>query len=398
MTFNVLNRRIHYWTSFAVAIPLLVIIGTGLLLQTKKHWTWVQPAELRGTGTEPVIGLGDILESLRHSDMAVAGWQDVDRLDIRPDRGIVKALLRSGWEVQVDLGTGAVLQTAYRRSDVIESIHDGSFFGGDWTKLGIFLPSAGALLLMWMGGMWMWGVPVVNKRRVRHRKAEALVADRRRRTDTGLVLLVALALGSVSCGGAPAPTWTPIVGHWTVADEDSGVIVADATRWDGQPLATTDETARALFGEPGADWRENAGAPGAFPVAIASAPASFSRGTLAVDFRLVGGESDQIAGLVFGLQPSGEYFYVRYNTRDDNVALWRYAGGERHRIADGTATRRLPLDEWHTLSVTIDGVSLRAVAAGDLTLVHTLDAPVAGRVGLWTKRDSITAFRSLRVE
>ena len=43
MSFNVLNRKIHYWASAIVAIPLLVIICSGLLLQAKKQSSWVQP-------------------------------------------------------------------------------------------------------------------------------------------------------------------------------------------------------------------------------------------------------------------------------------------------------------------------------------------------------------------
>lgn len=86
-------------------------------------------------------------------------------------------MLENGWEVQIDLGTGRVLQTAYRRSDLIESIHDGSFFAGDWTKLGVFLPAGIGLLLLWGGGIWMWWVPFSEKRRrasVRARQARAM--------------------------------------------------------------------------------------------------------------------------------------------------------------------------------------------------------------------------------
>ena len=43
MKFNILNRKIHYWASFIVALPLLVMIVSGLFLQAKKHWSWVQP-------------------------------------------------------------------------------------------------------------------------------------------------------------------------------------------------------------------------------------------------------------------------------------------------------------------------------------------------------------------
>ncbi len=96
--------------------------------------------------------------------MNVQTWDDVNRLDVRPGRGVVKAWLMNGYEVQVDLGSGRVMQTAFRRSDLIESIHDGSFFGGDWTKLGLFLPSGIVVLLLWLSGLWMWWVPFAAKR------------------------------------------------------------------------------------------------------------------------------------------------------------------------------------------------------------------------------------------
>lgn len=164
--FNVLNRKIHYWISFAAALPMIVMICSGLLLQSKKHWNWVQPAEQRGTGSIPAIDFEGILASVRQiREIEVRGWDDIDRLDVRPGRGVVKVLSNSGWEVQVDLVTGQVLQTAYRRSDLIESIHDGSLFGGDLTKLGLFLPTGLVLLVLWISGLWMWWVPFIAKRR-----------------------------------------------------------------------------------------------------------------------------------------------------------------------------------------------------------------------------------------
>ena len=166
MHFNILNRKIHYWASFFAALPIVVIVASGLLLQAKKHWTWVQPAEQRGTGTAPRIDFEDVLASVQQiQEMHVRGWEDVNRLDVRPGRGVVKVWLNNGWEVQVDLGTGRVLQTAYRRSDLIETIHDGSVFGGDWTKLGLFLPAGIVLLVLWVSGLWMWWVPFIARRR-----------------------------------------------------------------------------------------------------------------------------------------------------------------------------------------------------------------------------------------
>ena len=160
MRFNVLNRKVHYWVSPFIALPVLVILGSGLLLQMKKHWSWVQPVEHRGTGKSPAIDLERILTSVRgDSTLGVESWDDVNRIDVRPGRGVAKVWLKSGYEAQVDLGTGRLLHTAYRRSDLIESIHDGSFFAGDWSKLGLFLPSGLALLLLWVTGLWMFWLP-----------------------------------------------------------------------------------------------------------------------------------------------------------------------------------------------------------------------------------------------
>jgi hypothetical protein len=172
--FNVLNRKVHYWTAAVIALPLGIIIATGILLQLKKHWTWVQPPEQRGSVTTIVIEFGHILEALKaRPDLGVTSWDDVNRMDVRPDRGIVKVWLRSNWEAQIDLGTAEIRQIWYRRSDWIESIHDGSVFAGDVTKLYVFFPTAIALLLLWLGGLWMFLVPFINRRRVRRAKATA---------------------------------------------------------------------------------------------------------------------------------------------------------------------------------------------------------------------------------
>lgn len=165
MQFHRFNRRFHYWTGFAIALPLSVVIVTGLLLQLKKHWSFVQPPEQRGSAPEPQIGFPDLLAAARTRSGPEGGWGDVERIDVRPGRGLAKVRLQDGWEVQVDLGTGEVLQTAYRRSDLIESIHDGSFLAGDWTRLGLFVPVGVVLLLLLASGLWMWWHPFALRRR-----------------------------------------------------------------------------------------------------------------------------------------------------------------------------------------------------------------------------------------
>jgi uncharacterized iron-regulated membrane protein len=181
MSGNVLNRKLHYWGAAIIALPLLLLIASGLLLQMKKHWGWVQPEEHRGSAKAPVIELSDILRAIKehqHPDVAVQGWEDIKRLDVRPDRGVAKATLQNDFEVQVDTGTGRIMQVAYRRSDLIETIHDGTFIG-DWFKLGVVLPSALVLLFLWGSGVWMWLYPFIGRRRVRRHKA-ALASGLRR--------------------------------------------------------------------------------------------------------------------------------------------------------------------------------------------------------------------------
>lgn len=170
MRLNVLNRKVHYWASAVIAIPLIIVAVTGAFLQLRKQIAWVQPPEQRGSVKTPQIELSHILQALKnHEPLQVEGWEHVNRLDVRPDKGIVKVWLKSNWEAQIDLGTGEILQVAYRRSDWIESIHDGSIFG-DTVKLGIFFPAAIGLVLLWLGGVWMFIYPLIHKRRVRRAK------------------------------------------------------------------------------------------------------------------------------------------------------------------------------------------------------------------------------------
>ena len=167
MKFNILNRKIHNWATPIIAVPLLLIIVTGILLQLKKQVSWVQPTELRGSQSTPAISLPEILEAAKSVPEAeIRSWDDVSRIDMRPNRGLLKVLAKNHWEIQIDTGNGRVLQSAYRRSDVIESLHDGSFFH-DGVKLWVFLPIALILLIMWLTGLYMFVLPYIVRNRRR---------------------------------------------------------------------------------------------------------------------------------------------------------------------------------------------------------------------------------------
>ncbi|MCU0711138.1 MAG: PepSY domain-containing protein [Pirellula sp.] len=163
-----LNRRIHYWLTLLVALPLTVVVATGLMLQVKKQWTWVQPPEKKGTAKTPSLSFADMLEKVRsHDGFESFDWSNVQRIDVRPSKGITKLVLTGDWEMQLDSATGEIMQVAIRRSDWIESLHDGSYFLGDLSKLGIFFPAGVGLLLMLLSGLWLFWQPIQAKRRRR---------------------------------------------------------------------------------------------------------------------------------------------------------------------------------------------------------------------------------------
>ena len=167
MKLSVLTRKLHYWVSIAIALPVLVILGTGILLQLKKQVPWIQPVEQRGTATTPSLGFDRLLGIVRGiPETEVATWDDVYRVDIRPDRGVIKVTARNRWEVQVDAALGTVLQVAYRRSDLLESLHDGSWFH-DAAKLWIFLPSGALLLFLLVTGIYLFALPFLARSRRR---------------------------------------------------------------------------------------------------------------------------------------------------------------------------------------------------------------------------------------
>ncbi|MBL8795507.1 MAG: PepSY domain-containing protein [Planctomycetia bacterium] len=159
INWRIWTRKTHRWGAILVALPFLVVSITGIILQLKKDWTWVQPATQRGAGKLPEVSFDAILQAARTvPEAGIAGWQDIDRLDVRPDRGIVKVQAHNRWEIQVDLKTAQVLQVAYRRSDVIESLHDGSWFH-DRVKLWVFLPTAVVVLGLWLTGIYLFFLP-----------------------------------------------------------------------------------------------------------------------------------------------------------------------------------------------------------------------------------------------
>jgi len=173
MSATVVNRKIHRMAAILVAMPFLVIVLSGILLQLKKDVSWIQPPTREGTGSEPLIAFSEILRIARGvPEATIEGWDDIDRIDVRPAKGMVKVRARNRCEIQIDATTGAILQVAERRSDVIESIHDGTIFF-DGAKLSILLPVALFLLVLLGTGTYLFFLPQISRRKRNRRRAGA---------------------------------------------------------------------------------------------------------------------------------------------------------------------------------------------------------------------------------
>ena len=140
------------------------MIISGLLLQVKKEVEWIQPSTEEVAIDTLALSFSDILRISQSVEEAhISRWSDINLLDVLPDKGVVKVRSENQWEIQIDLERGTVLKTAYRRSDIIEQLHDGSWFHDD-AKLWLFLPDGIIVLILWLSGMYLFFVPILAKR------------------------------------------------------------------------------------------------------------------------------------------------------------------------------------------------------------------------------------------
>ena len=158
-------RRLHRWIGIPLILFFFIIGITSILLAWKKkaellpptlkteieNGTWILPSEMVRIGEEEMIRMGRDPE--------------VDRIDIRPDKGVAKVTFKTHFtEVQLDGLSGKVLSIETRHSDWIEKVHDGSivdfYLGGDEaTKLTYSTLTALGLILMSLSGFYLWYFP-----------------------------------------------------------------------------------------------------------------------------------------------------------------------------------------------------------------------------------------------
>ena len=122
------------------------------------------------------------------------------------------------------------------------------------------------------------------------------------------------------------------------------------------------------------------------------APASYADVDVAMKFKPISGREDASGGVVFRFT-DGAYYVVRANALEDNFRLYYYQRGRRQLAS--ASVKAPALGQWHTVRVVAMGDRMQAWLDGTLHLDHRDSRFKSGRVGLWTKADSITAFDDL---
>jgi hypothetical protein len=115
---------------------------------------------------------------------------------------------------------------------------------------------------------------------------------------------------------------------------------------------------------------------------------------VSVRFKPISGREDASGGLVFRFS-DGTYYVIRANALEDNVRFYSYDKGRRQ-----LATARVTppsLGRWHAIRVVAVGSRIQGWLDGRLLLDQRDERFRAGRVGVWTKADSITAFDDLTI-
>jgi len=132
-----------------------------------------------------------------------------------------------------------------------------------------------------------------------------------------------------------------------------------------------------------------------FPLLIAD-EGSFRDVDLTVKFKAISGNIDQAGGLVFRMKDPNNYYIVRANALEDNYRLYHVIDGRRRQFAG--ANFKVTPGVWHEFRVEAVGNKFSCYYDGAKKIDATDDTfKDAGKVGLWTKADSVTYFDDLKV-
>jgi hypothetical protein len=210
---------------------------------------------------------------------------------------------------------------------------------------------------------------------------------------------VATAGVITACGSSSASV------KYLATDRNSPQGVTLAWNFETDPVGVTPGGVEVFSG----DWEVRANEEGApSPPNVLCQTASETFPALALDntiyedldvstrFKAISGKNDQAAGIIFRVQDKDNYYILRANALENSVNLYKYTAGSRSELKGASVP--VSSGQWHELRVETNDETLRGYLDGALVVETPDDTFHAGRVGLWTKADSVTCFDDVKAK
>ena len=129
---------------------------------------------------------------------------------------------------------------------------------------------------------------------------------------------------------------------------------------------------------------------GAFPWCVKK-DVAIADGFVEVKFKPVAGKEDQAGGVVWRAKDADNYYIVRANALEDNVTIYHTIKSKR--VSFKSVNTKVAPATWHTMRVDFVGNKFTVTFDGKKVIEATDDSFTdAGKVGVWTKADSVTLF------
>lgn len=116
-------RKWHRVVGLIILLPLVVVTVTGILLQLRNQFEYLQPATIKNK-LDPKLALYSTEKLLEEY-----GAKNVDQIIVKPGKGSLVVRLTNGDELQLHPHTGELLKRAQRRTNFLIELHQGSWMG-----------------------------------------------------------------------------------------------------------------------------------------------------------------------------------------------------------------------------------------------------------------------------
>lgn len=124
---------------------------------------------------------------------------------------------------------------------------------------------------------------------------------------------------------------------------------------------------------------------------------TFGDFTLTTRFKCVSGKVEQMAGIAFRVQDEKNYYVVRASALGNTFRFYKFVNGQRS--APIGPEVEIPRGVWQEISVICKGNKIRCLLNGkELIPALTDNSFASGKIGFWTKSDSVSYFADTRID